>query len=378
MAKKIIVLGAGMVGRTMAKDLAGNYEVYSADLSKENLALLADAGITTLQADLGNADTLRGLIADKDLVIGAVPGFMGFKTLQTVIACGKNVCDISFFPEDPFLLDADAKKHNVTAVVDCGVAPGMDNIILGYHNARMEVETFTCLVGGLPRERRWPFEYKAPFSPADVIEEYVRPARYMKNGKMEIRPALSDPDLVDFTHVGTLEAFNSDGLRTLLYTMPHIPDMVERTLRYPGHIALMRVFRETGFFGTSPLKIKDVSVRPLDVTAALLFPEWKLTPGEEEFTVMRVHVAGREDGAKVEYIYDLYDVTDPETGTSSMARTTGYTCTAAAHLLLNGGYAQAGINPPEFLGTREENFRALLRYLEERNVVYYTAKHTLV
>src|SRR5690606_33720977 len=125
------------------------------------------------QADLSDLSVLPQLVAEYDMVVGALPGFMGFEALRQVILAGKNVVDIAFFPEDPFRLDALAKEHGVTAIVDCGVAPGMSNLFAGYHAAQWaEMETFECYVGGLPRVRTWPFEYKAPFSPIDVIEEY--------------------------------------------------------------------------------------------------------------------------------------------------------------------------------------------------------------
>ncbi len=299
---------------------------------------------------------------------------MGFQTLKTIIEGGKNVCDISFFNEDPFLLDDLAKQNNVTAVTDCGVAPGMDNIILGYHNKRMRVEEFVCMVGGLPQQRKWPYEYKAPFSPIDVIEEYVRPARFVKDGKIVIKPALSEPELIDFEGLGTLESFNSDGLRSLIKTMPHIPNMIERTLRYPGHIELMRVLRETGFFNKDELNVRGNNIRPLDVTAKLLFEKWKLGDEEPEFTIMRVIVTGEENSKPVTYIYNLLDKYHEQTKTSSMARTTGYTCTAAAHLILENKFTRKGINPPEFLGEDENNFRSIFKYLEEREVIYRITK----
>jgi saccharopine dehydrogenase-like NADP-dependent oxidoreductase len=372
--KKVIVLGAGMVGRAMAIDLSTNYEVYSADINEDNLYKLASYNIQAMQADLSDANIIKQIVADKELVIGAVPGFMGFQTLKTVIECGKNVCDISFFNEDPFLLDDLAKQNNVIAVIDCGVAPGMDNIILGYHNKKMRVGEFVCMVGGLPQQRMWPYEYKAPFSPIDVIEEYVRPARFVKDGKIVIKPALSEPELIDFEGVGTLEAFNSDGLRSLIKTMSHIPNMIERTLRFPGHIELMRVLRETGFFNKESIHISGVKVSPLDVTAKLLFPKWKLGDEEPEFTIMRVIVKGNEQGKLVTYIYSLLDKYNVDTKTSSMARTTGYTCTAAAELILQSKFIRKGINPPEFLAEDENNFRLIFKYLEEREIIYRMTK----
>jgi saccharopine dehydrogenase-like NADP-dependent oxidoreductase len=278
--------------------------------------------------------------------------------------------DISFFPEDPFALNELAKKNDVTVVTDCGVAPGMGNVILGYHNKRMRVHAYECLVGGLPMMREWPYEYKAVFSPIDVIEEYIRPARYIQNGALVVREALSDAELIHFEKVGTLESWNSDGLRSLIKTMPGIPNMIEKTLRYPGCIEYLKVLRETGFFSYEEIEIKGIKVRPIDVTAKLLFPKWKLKPGEEEFTVMRIRIEGEEKGKPKNYEYNLFDRTDTTTGTLSMARTTGYTCTAAVNLVVEGKFTRKGINPPEFLGEDEAHFLFIIDYLEKRGVKY--------
>ncbi len=366
--KRVIVLGAGMVGRAIALDLAQRYDVTAADINKQALARLG-ANVSTVTADLSRADKLRKLVSDYDLVVGAVPGFLGFQTLKTAIECGKNIVDISFFAEDPFALDESAKRQDVTAVIDCGVAPGMCNIFLGYHNARMKVESYECLVGGLPQKRSWPYQYKAPFSPIDVIEEYTRPARYMENGRLVTREALSDPEYIEFEEIGTLEAFNTDGLRSLLRTM-RIPHMREKTLRYPGHIEYMRVLRETGFFSKEPLDINGTKISPLAVTTRLLFPQWKLAPEEPEFTIMRVTIRGTEEGKRKEYVYDLLDRFDQATKTSSMARTTGYACTAVAKLILDGTFTQKGIIPPEYIGADERFYRAVLSYQSERDVHY--------
>ena len=377
MGKKIVVLGAGMVGRTIAKDLAKDYSVLSADISDESLSQLKDTkNIETQKANLGDEKIISDLIKDADLVIGAVPGFMGFDTLKTIIKNKKQVVDISFFPEDAFLLDALAKENSVTAIVDCGVAPGMDNIILGYHNQRMKVERFECLVGGLPVERKLPFQYKAPFSPIDVIEEYTRPARLVENFETVTRPALTEPEFIHFENIGTLEAFNSDGLRSIIKTMK-IKNMKEKTLRYPGHREAMELLRDMGFFSENEISVKGKNIRPLDVSAAVMLPQWKYEKGEEEFTVMRVIVEGDENGKRICYTYDLFDKYDSATQTSSMARTTGYTCTAAARLILEKGFNRNGINPPEYLGEAENHFHFMLDELKKRNVIYKMTKKVL-
>lgn len=370
MRKKIAVLGAGLVGKAIAIDLSTNADVTSLDINEEALKFLDQKGIRAEKADLTDHEYLRNFLQPFDLVVGAVPGFMGFKTVRTVIEARKPMVDISFFPEDPFQLDDLAKKNNLTIVTDCGVAPGMGNIILGYHNSRMSVKHYECLVGGLPVVREWPYEYKAVFSPIDVIEEYTRPARYIQNGALVVKEALSDPELLHFEGIGTLESWNSDGLRSLIRTMPHIPDMIEKTLRYPGCIEYLRMLRESGFFSYEEVEVGGMRVRPIDVTAKLLFPKWKLKPGEKEFTVMRIRISGEENGKSSSIEYNLLDHTDKATGTLSMARTTGYTCTAAANLILDGKFSRKGICPPEYLGESEENFRFIMKYLQDRGVDY--------
>ena len=370
---KILVLGAGLVGGPMALDLArnGEFEVTSADRSEESLSRLRNlAGISTVQADLDNEGELKELVKSHDLVISAVPGFMGFRTLERVIECGKNVVDIAFFPEDMFLLDAKAKAMNVTAICDMGVAPGMSNVLIGYGASMLDtLEKGITYVGGLPVVRTWPFEYKAVFSPIDVIEEYTRPARYIDGGRLVVREALSDPELIDFPNIGTLEAFNSDGLRTLATTIKG-DYLIEKTLRYKGHIEKMAVLRDTGFFDKEPILINGVMISPLEFTSRLLFPKWKLQPGEEDLTVMRIITEGLKDGKRLRYTWDLFDKLDKQTGVHSMARTTGYTATMVARLLSKGLYNRKGVSAPEYLGSDANIVKFLFEGLKERGVVY--------
>ncbi len=363
--QQVVVLGAGMVGAAMAADLSADYQVISVDRDESRLAALAATfPLATRVVNLAEPDAVAHSCRDADLVIGAVPGFLGFQTLRAVIQTGKPAVDISFFGEDPFELDDLARGRGVTAVVDCGVAPGLSNMMLGYHAGRGTVISFRCLVGGLPAKRVLPWQYKAPFSPADVLEEYTRPARLVENGRIVTRPALSDAELVDIEPIGTLEAFNTDGLRSLLVTMRHIPDMAEKTLRYPGHIGIVRVLRDAGFLSVDPIRMGSVEVRPIDVAAALLFPQWRLEPGEPEFTLMEVVI--RSPGDVV--TYRLYDTTDEDTGFSSMARTTGYTATAVARLILRGQFTRKGICPPEVVSAVPGCFDSVLSDLAARGV----------
>lgn len=370
---KVIVIGAGMVGSAMAIDMIKNHEVTLTDI---NMAVLeatrskvADLQIQVL--DVTNKKVLQQTIGPYDLVICAVPGFLGFETLKSIIEAKKNVIDISFFSENSLELDALAKEMQVTAIVDCGVAPGMDNIILGHYNELMKLTDFECLVGGLPKEKKWPFCYKAPFSPIDVIEEYTRPARYVENGHEVVREALTDCDYIHFNKVGTLESFNSDGLRSIIHTMPHIPNMKEKTLRYPGHVEYIRVLKESGFFDETRIDVNGTQVSPLDFTSKILFNEWKLGENEEEMTVMRITLKGENSKGQIEEVtYDLHDEYCHDTKTSSMSRTTGYTATAAANMFLEGLFSEKGVFPPELVGKHEVCFKYFLNYLKERNIHY--------
>ena len=388
---KIGVFGAGMVGSAIAIDLAlSEHQVVLIDkninaslevqikfneLSKDALfSNLHQIQIirTDIVESINNGDFDRMIKnLELDLVVSAVPGFLGFQLLENIIRAGINVVDISFFPEDAQQLHQLAIENNVTAVVDCGVAPGLDNLILGFEFQfgimRERIESFECLVGGLPRVKKWPFNYKAPFSPIDVIEEYTRPARYVENKHIVVKEALSDCELVDFKNIGTLEAFNSDGLRSLISMGAYIPNMKEKTLRYPGHASLIQALKSSGFF-SDKAKIGDVS--PLQMTCRILFDEWKLEKEEEEFTVMRVTMTGHNDKSKnISVTYNLHDTYDKISKTSSMARTTGYTATGVAELVLSNMFNNKGVYPPELVGRTEGCFEHIIRHLNTKKIV---------
>lgn len=371
MKRKVVVLGCGLVGATMARDMASEPDlaVTVVDLSESNLTAVAGgSSLNTLRADLSDQRAIAQAIGDADVVLGALPSALGFAALRTVIECGKPYSDISFMPEDALSLDELARSRGVTAVVDCGVSPGLSNLLIGQAFTELErTERASILVGGLPVARHWPYQYKAPFAPSDVLEEYTRPARLIENSRVVTRDALSEPELVDFDGIGTLEAFNTDGLRSLLHTLP-IPEMKEKTLRYPGHAEIMRVFRDLGLFSKTPIDVRGASVRPLDLTSALLFPRWKHAPNEDEFTVLRVVVEGSRGERTYRYTYDLLDRYCSSTRTSSMARATAFPATIVARLLLAGRIRQAGVIPPELLPRQTGVFGEICRGLEQRGV----------
>lgn len=371
--KHIIVLGGGLVGGPIAMDLAkdNQYIVTVADIDPGiKKKFTAYQNIDTIEADLSNPEKIKSLVTGFHMVVSAVPGFLGFQTLKAVIEAGKNVIDIAFSPEDVFDLDDLAKQNNVISISDIGVAPGMSNVLTGFADAQLDqTETVVIYVGGLPKVREWPWEYKAVFSPADVIEEYTRPARIIENGKEVVKPALSEPEILNFEGIGTLEAFNSDGLRSLAKTIK-ANNMVEKTLRYPGHIRLMEILRESGFFGKDEIEVSGKKIRPLDFTSALLFPEWKLGEGDEDITTMKIVVEGTKNDEKMTFTWDLLDTYDPVTGIHSMARTTGYTATMALRMVDEGIYTKTGVTVPEFIGRDTKCVEFILEGLKQRGIIY--------
>ena len=368
---KIAVLGCGMVGRAIALDLSASFEVSSFDINEANLKILKDRNpaIETVQANLQDYASYKKWFTDFSLVVTAVPGFMGFRTLQTVIECGKNVADISFFPEDALQLHELATQQQVTVITDIGVAPGISNLFLGHYNEEMTISNFEFYVGGLPVIRKKPFEYKAPFSPVDVIEEYTRPARLKENGHIVSKAALSEKNLMFFEGIGTLEAFNTDGLRSILFTMPHIPNIKEQTLRYPGHIDLIIALKDAGFFSEEKININNTEISALQFTTKILFNDWKLGSEEAELTVLRIIIEGEKEGRPLKLVFNMTDWYDPETKISSMSRTTGYTCTAAVHLIAKGLFTKKGVFPPELVGKHKSCFDFVLNHLKNRNIL---------
>ena len=375
MATKVAVLGGGLVGGFIARELA-KYDDIELTLYDRDEACLAYSaqrgGMATQQADLRDMAGVRAIATEADLVMGSVPGSFGYAVLENVIATGTDCIDISFFPEEASALNMAAQHSGSRVVVDCGVMPGLGGMLAARFSTQFdEPQSMRILVGGLPTERNWPFEYRAPFSPADVIEEYVRPARYLVNGELVTMPALSEIELLDFPGIGTLEAFNTDGLRSIMATLPY-PSMIEKTMRYPGHAEKMRMLRELGFFGEQPVEtVRGNSVVPLELTSRLLFDNWKLTPGMRELTVMRVEASGLKDGRELSLSCDLLDHTDPDTGDFSMARTTGLPAVLCARMLLAGKLGvEAGVTAPETIGFDETRLNYIIRGMQHYGVQF--------
>ncbi len=380
---KALVLGSGRVGSVIVADLATDMEVIVVDNNMESLDNVHNPNVTRVhRADCVRHETIQELLNtyDPDIVIGALPSKLGYEALRQVIEAGYNYVDISFMTEDPCKLDQLAREHKVTAVVDMGIMPGLGNIFVGHAVAKLnEDKRFKCThfkisVGGVLTNPQPPFYYKAGFAPSDVIEEYVRPARMKVDGNIVTLAALTDIEQINFPGIGVFEEFNTDGLRTLLNL--DVDNMVEKTIRRPGHAQLMRVFRDAGFFRSEgtlivPTSNGLASVRPIDVTQKLLFPHWKMELGDEDITLMRV-TASNNNPTEPMLWWNIRVGYGWKEGCTSMSRATAYPCTTIARLILEGKISQTGVIVPETLGADSELFAEIIQRVNDKGILIDT------
>ena len=360
----IAVIGTGMVGRLIAVELSKNYQVYAIDNNSENLNLLSkyNPKIITKEIDILKQDFLADLNAD--LIVNCVPGFMGFDTSKKILK-EKTCVDISFMPEDCYELEDYANKAKTALYPDAGVAPGLSNIIVGNLISNYDIDEIKIMVGGLPKEKNPPWNYKAPFSPIDVIEEYTRPARIKENGQTKTVKALTGKIDFEVEEIGKLEAFLTDGLRTLLDSelTSDIPTLLEYTIRYPGHSSMISELIDSGKLENTTISHNGKIVNQREITTKKLFKEWKLADVDKEFTLLII-TAKTMDSKEVSCV--VYD--EWKNGWSSMSRTTGLTACAIVNLILEKGIKNRGIIPPEQLGSNQDYFNYIINYLKEKEI----------
>lgn len=349
----ILVLGAGTVGRTIARDISNYDSVTVCDVS-----LAALKSVDGVRKVKGNIFDHPHILERADAVISSLPGSISFGTVSKILGAGKTVIDTSFMPEDPFRLDRIANAGRCIYVPDAGYAPGLTNALAGHIYAEHKPESITIYVGGLPESDTSPLHHAVTFNVEGLVDEYLRPARMVRDGRIVSVDPLSETVEIDFPQVGRLEGFYSDGLRTMLKTMK-VREMSEITLRYPGHLAVMRALVCLGFF--SGRRIGGCS--PREISEALL------SGTDRNFRDMCVtRVTARWDGRRIDY--SSVDRYDSSTSTSSMARMTGYSASAFARIVLGGEIAGSGVMPPEYFGFNSSVFRALLRALRSRGIVF--------
>ena len=311
------------------------------------------------KVDVKKKPILIKLLRNFDVIVGALPPDFGFEMMKTAIEAGTDVVDISFVPENPLKLDSLARKKKVKVVPDCGVAPGISNMLIGHAISELKkVNEVYIKVGGLPVKHGPPLDYKIVFSFETVIEEYTRRVTIVKDGKLkEVKP-LSGLEELDFKGFGKLECFYTDGLRTLIHTIKGVKEMDEKTIRYPSHTVKIRTLLDCGFFDTDFIEFKGMKIKPRDFSLKLLAP--KLALGKEkDFTLLRVDVKGEKH-----LRYELIDYY--RAGVTSMARTTGYPCAIVARMMKK--IKGIGVIPPEKLGMDNVIFSEILKQLRKRNI----------
>lgn len=372
---KVLILGCGNIGSVAAEDLAkssSSIQVVAADKSekraKETAEKIGKNNVSWIQLDITNPDKLANALKDFDLAMGFLPGKLGYCLTKACIDAGKDLVDVSFMSENPLTLNIDAKKAHVTIVPDCGLAPGISNILVGHATAELDkVQSIHIMVGGLPEKPVPPLDYVITWSPENLIDEYMRKARIVKEGKIIEVEALSGLEEVEFPRFGELEAFYTDGLRTLPQTIPDVYDMWEKTLRYRGHAEKIKLLKTLGFFGEERIDVDGASVSPRKLTARLL--EQKLRKPEiRDIVALKVEVSGVKNGRQTRYVYHLLDHYDEERKVTAMARTTAYSASIVAQLVLKKELREKGVVPTEKIGMDDTLFRLFLGEVEKREI----------
>lgn len=365
--KNIVVLGSGLMGKFLVRELRSKGHLITVvDWEPNRLgAWRSREGVDIAVIDLEkNLPDLVPFLKKCDLVVGALPGWLGFRVLEAVIPHVPLIVDISFFEEDPFALSDLAKKHNCRVIVDMGLAPGINNLVVGYMSKQDAFDEGLICVGGLPKKRSGHFDYQAAFSIEDVIEEYTREARYLSNGKVEIKPALSEIESVMVPNVGPLDAFLTDGLRSLIQTS-QIPNLKEKTMRYPGHAAAMKQLRDVGFFDPEPIVVDGQSVIPKRVSSKILTRAWETDRVGVDFAFMRVNLKS----AKKAVCFELYDEAASVESDTAMARTTGLPCCFAVDWFVDHlDHTPPDVYVPEAVATYDGFFDSLMQFLKDRGV----------
>lgn len=350
--------------------------------SAEIVAADADAGraravasrlnrynVSWMRTNASNHGALVRALARCDIVVGALPGAIGFAACRAAVQAGVHMVGVSYMPEGGTALHRAALKARVCIVPDCGVSPGMSNIYIGRAVSRLDrVESVRILVGGLPDRPVAPLGYVITWSADDLIDLYERPATIRRHGQASRVEAMTGLQTITVLGLGPLEAFYSDGLRTLLHTIPGATEMWEKTLRYPGHAGGIRLLRSLGFFSASPVQLGGVRVRPREVTARL-FDRVLRSPRVRDLVILIVAVGGLRGGRRLTISYRLLDRYDPRKQTTDMARTTAFTAAVVAQLIARGMVEGAGVVPPETLGMDRRFFGAFQAEMRKRGIV---------
>lgn len=370
--RKVLVMGCGLIGKTIALDLAQDCEVTIIDYSQEALDTLRDhPEIKKKQGSVTDLNFVTEVVNDADIVCGVLPSQLEGPAQKRVLELGKNfVSPSGFLNADG--MDELAKEKGVTAVFDMGVAPGMSNYLVARGGHMLdELDEGIIYVCGIPKKLDPPFNYRTVFCLEDTLGEYILPARYVQDGKLAFAPALSGLEEVDIPGVGKLEAFFTDGLRSAAYNVKG-KFVAEKTMRWPGYVDAINIVKATGLLNLEPIDFNGTKIVPKDFAAALLRPRWELRPdkGDRDYTIMRVIAKGPKGRDRVTYTWDMMDELDEKTMLHSMARTTGYPCAATIRAVLDGMITQKGFVAPEMLAGDDKLYDFLISEQKKRGIVF--------
>ncbi len=357
---RMLVLGAGLQGSACTYDLLQNPEVSQvrlADLRLDHLPefLKPYSGPRLIPTvlDVRDREAVLAVMRESDAVMSAIPYYFNFALAECAVEAGVHFCDLGGNTEIVFQQKTPADRpaeRGVTIIPDCGVAPGMVNI-LAEHGIRQldRVDSVRIYVGGLPQEPEPPLDYQVVYSLEGVVDYYTTLSWVLRDGRRTQVTALSEREPIDFpAPVGTLEAFHTaGGLSTMAFRYEGtIPEMEYKTLRYPGHAEIMEAIRELGLLDLDPVHVKGVEVVPRDLFVAVAGP--RLTkPKGRDLLALRVIVAGAKGGRPAERRFDLVDRYDEEHGISAMMRTTGYSLSVTGQVQARGEVRPPGVWTPD-------------------------------
>jgi lysine 6-dehydrogenase len=356
----MLVLGAGLQGSACAYDLLQNPEVTQvrlADLRFDHLPdflkPLSGPRLLPTPLDVRDREAVLAVMRESDAVMSAIPYYFNLALAECAVEAGVHFCDLGGNTEIVFqqkALAAQAQARDVTIVPDCGVAPGMVNILAEYGIRQLDkVQSVRIYVGGLPQEPAAPLNYQVVYSLEGVLDYYTTRSWVLREGQRSLVTALSERELIDFPEpVGALEAFHTaGGLSTMAFRYEGtIPEMEYKTLRYPGHAEIMETIRELGLLDVEPVDVKGVKVSPRDVFVAVVGPKLS-KPRGRDLLALRVIVAGTKNGRPAERRFDLVDRYDEKHGISAMMRTTGYSLSITGQMQVRRQIGPAGVWTPD-------------------------------
>ncbi|MCZ2260313.1 saccharopine dehydrogenase family protein [Sporosarcina sp. G11-34] len=372
---KVVVLGAGLMGKETARDLVKSddvQKVYLADLNvkqaEEFAEKLKSEKLEVLWLDATNDQQLGDVMALGDVVVNALFYKFNEKVARTAIERGVHSIDlgghIGGATEAVLKLTEEAKAKGVTIIPDLGVAPGMINILTGYGAGKLDkVETIKIFVGGIPVKPEPPLNYNLVFSLEGVFDHYTDPSHVIRNGELKEVPSLSEIELIEFDGFGELEAFHtSGGTSTLTETYSNVETLEYKTIRYKGHAEKFQLLVDLGLLSRdNVVTVGGNTIKVRDVMREHLSPQLQL--GEKSDAVLlRVLVSGKKDGSAITYEYDLLTEKDMAENITAMARATANTMSIVAQMIGTGKISKRGVYPPEKIVPGEHYIAALKQH----------------